>query len=112
MKRDPTLYLEDIIGVCRRIEGYTAGLTFEDFRADDMTVDAVVWNIEIISEAARNIPSDVRAQIPEVAWNDAAGMRNAIIHDVTDVDLPLVWDIAKTKAAPLANQISEYLRTH
>jgi uncharacterized protein with HEPN domain len=111
MKRDPTLYLEDIISVCRRIEDYTAGLTFEDFRADDMTVDAVVWNIKVISEAAGNIPSDVRMRMPEVAWNDASALRDAVIHDVTDVDLPLVWEIVRTKAAPLANQISAYLKT-
>jgi hypothetical protein len=48
--------------------------------AGQKTIDAVIRNIEIIGEAARNIPADVRAQMPEVAWIDAADMRNAIIH--------------------------------
>jgi uncharacterized protein with HEPN domain len=111
VRRETNLYLEDIVGVCRKIEHYTAGLTFADFEADPKTVDAVVWNIEIISEAAGNIPSDVRAQMPEVAWSDASDMRNTIIHDISAVDMDIAWDVAKTKVGPLANQISDYLRT-
>jgi uncharacterized protein with HEPN domain len=86
------------------------GLSFQDFEADQKTIDAVVRNIEIIGEAARNIPPDVRAQMPAVAWNDASDMRNAIIHAYFAVDLDIVWDVVKTKVGPLANQISEYLR--
>lgn len=67
-------------------------------------------NIEIIGEAARNIPVDIRAQMPDVAWIDAADMRNAIIHAYFSVDLKIVWDVVTTKIAPLASRISEYLR--
>jgi uncharacterized protein with HEPN domain len=49
--------------------------------------------------------------MPEVAWNDAADMRNAIIHGYFAVDLEIVWDVVKTKIAPLASRISEYLST-
>jgi uncharacterized protein with HEPN domain len=111
VRRETTLYLEDIVDVCRRIEQYTDGLSFEDFEADQKTIDAVIRNIEIIGEAARNIPADVRAQMPEVAWIDAADMRNAIIHAYFAVDLDIVWDVVKTKVGPLASQISDYLRT-
>lgn len=109
MRRDTNLYLEDIVDVCRKIDLYTAGLTFADFEADQKTVDAVVRNIEIIGEAARNIPGDVRSQLPEVAWNDAADMRSAIIHGYFAADLDIVWDVVKTKIAPLASRVSEYL---
>jgi len=109
VRRDTNLYLEDIIDVCRNIDLYTAGLTFEEFQTDQKTIDAVVRNIEIIGEAARNIPSDVRNQMPEVAWNDAADMRNAIIHGYFAVDLDIVWDVVKTKIAPLVSRISDYL---
>jgi uncharacterized protein with HEPN domain len=100
------------VDVCRKIERYTAGLTFEEFEADQKTVDAVVRNIEIIGEAARSIPADVRGQMPDVAWNDAADMRNAIIHGYFAVDLDIVWEVVTTKIAPLASRISEYLRKH
>jgi uncharacterized protein with HEPN domain len=109
VRRDTNLYLEDIVDVCRKIELYTAGLTFADFEADEKTIDAVVRNIEIIGEAARNVPVEVRSQMPDVAWNDAADMRNAIIHGYFAVDLDIVWDVVKTKIAPLASRISEYL---
>ena len=68
-------------------------------------------NIEIIGEAARNIPSDVRLQMPDIAWNDAADMRNAIIHAYFAVDLEIVWDVVKTKIVPLSSRIAEYLRS-
>jgi uncharacterized protein with HEPN domain len=112
VRRDTNLYLEDIVDVCRKIELYTAGLTFAEFEADQKTIDAVVRNIEIIGEAARNIPVEVRSQMSDVAWNDAADMRNAIIHGYFAVDLDIVWDVVKTKIAPLASCIGDYLGSH
>ncbi len=109
MQRDTNLYLEDIVEACRKIESYTRGLTFAEFDADSKTVDAVVRNIEIIGEAARNIPADLRGAMPEVAWQDAADMRNAIIHGYFAVDLDIVWDVVKTKIGPLSERISDYL---
>jgi hypothetical protein len=60
----------------RQIELYSASLTFEEFQADQKTIDVVVRNIEIIGEAARNIPAADRGRMPDIAWNDAADVRN------------------------------------
>ena len=111
MQRDTNLYLEDILEACRKIVSYTRGLTFAEFEADSKTIDAVVRNIEIIGEAARNIPTHVRGEMPDVAWQDAADMRNAIIHGYFAVDLDIVWDVVETKIGPLSERIDDHLRS-
>jgi uncharacterized protein with HEPN domain len=60
MSRDYRLYLDDIAVSCAKVLRYTAGLTFEAFIANEMVYDAVVRNLEIIGEAVKNIPPDVR----------------------------------------------------
>ena len=55
MSRDIDLYLEDILLACHKIQRYTSGMSFTDFREDERTYDAVIRNLEIIGEAAHNI---------------------------------------------------------
>ncbi len=65
-KRTPKLYLDDILTALGKIEQYTQGIAFEQFRADSKTVDAVVRNLEVIGEAARQLPKDFAADHPEI----------------------------------------------
>jgi len=60
LKRDPRLYLDDIIDAIKKIEEYRECLTFQDFSKDNKTVDAVIRNFEIIGEAAKRIPSEIK----------------------------------------------------
>ena len=71
MLRDWTFFLEDIQESCSRVLRYTQGMTFEQFMADDKTYDAVVRNLEIIGEAAKSLPDDVRAMMPDIEWGKA-----------------------------------------
>ena len=73
MSRDWTFFLEDIQESCSRVLRYTQDMTFEQFRADDKTYDAVVRNLEIIGEAAKGLPDDVRAMMPDIEWSKATG---------------------------------------
>jgi len=66
MPRDYKVFLEDILEAIRKIREYTDGLSLKAFTADSKTFDAVIRNLEIIGEAAKQIPEDVRAQSPEV----------------------------------------------
>ena len=66
MSRDPHLHLEDIRESCAKIERYTRGLSFESFRSDEKTVDAVLRNLAIIGEAVKHLPDDLRNRHPEV----------------------------------------------
>ncbi|MBC7114618.1 MAG: DUF86 domain-containing protein [Archaeoglobi archaeon] len=65
LKRDYRLFLHDILECIEKIERYTENLSFEEFIKNDMVVDAVIRNLEIIGEAAKNIPEDIRSRFPD-----------------------------------------------
>jgi uncharacterized protein with HEPN domain len=68
-------------------------LSFEDFTADQKTVDAVARNFEIIGEAASRLPEEFKSKHPEINWIRITGLRNRIIHEYFGVDYSLVWKI-------------------
>ena len=93
--RDYILFLEDILVAIEKIEVYTRNMTYDEFRNDSMVVDAVIRNLEIIGEAAKNVPKRIRTRFPELAWKEAAGFRDVLIHDYFGIDIESVWDTLK-----------------
>ena len=86
--------IEDIVEASSAIAEYVQGLTYQEFAEDRKTVDAVVRNLEVIGEAARNVPEDVRTRFPELPWLDRADTRNVLIHEYFGVDLTILWKTA------------------
>ena len=78
-KRDWKLFVEDILECIGKIENYIENMKFEDFEKDDKTTDAVVRNLEIIGEASKNIPDNVKTRYQNVYWKGVVGLRNRII---------------------------------
>ena len=78
--RSYLLYLEDILKSVAKVSRYTDGMSFEDFLADERTFDAVVRNLEIIGEAAKNVPPEVRECYPDIEWRKIAGLRDILSH--------------------------------
>ncbi|PIU55555.1 MAG: hypothetical protein COS88_04240 [Chloroflexi bacterium CG07_land_8_20_14_0_80_51_10] len=98
-RRTYKLFVEDVLEAMDKIERYIKGLTYETFVENEMVVDAVIRNLEIIGEASRNIPEDVREKYPDIPWRRVIGLRNIAIHEYFGVDLSIIWEII-TKNLP------------
>ena len=94
------------IGLAMR---FCAGLSFDEFRDDTRTLYAVTRCLEIISEASRRLPDDLRDRHPSIAWKDMAGAGNVYRHDYEDVAAKLVWDTVQLALPPLRNVVAREL---
>jgi uncharacterized protein with HEPN domain len=81
MPRDFRVYLDDILAAIEKVFRYTAGFSIEEFAVDAKTVDAVIRNLEIVSEAIKKVPGEIRAAHSEVDWAKIAGLRDILIHE-------------------------------
>lgn len=90
-KRTAKLYIKDILDSIKSIGEYTSGLSFEAFRSRKIVIDAVVRNFEVIGEAAKNVPENLKDMQPEIPWKEMSGMRNKITHEYFGIDLDIVW---------------------
>jgi uncharacterized protein with HEPN domain len=96
IKRESILYLEDMILSMRRIEDYIGNMSFKQFKMNQMAVDAIIRNFEIIGEASKNIPENIKEKYPEIPWKNMYGLRNLITHEYFGIDYEMIWKIAKT----------------
>jgi len=81
MKREAGDYIEDIINAMEKSTNFIKDLSYKKFIQDDKTVFAVVRALEIIGEAVKSIPNNLRKKYPEIPWKDMAGMRDKVIHE-------------------------------
>lgn len=112
-KRSYKLYVNDILESIKRIENYTIDLSYEDFIENDLVRDAVLRNLEVIGEAAKSIPDEVRDQYPDVPWRRIVGLRNIVIHEYFGVDFENIWKIVKEnipEVKPFIKQVSKKLK--
>ncbi|MDI3299501.1 MAG: DUF86 domain-containing protein [Bacillota bacterium] len=91
------------------IKEFVAGMTFERFTEDRKTQSAVIRQIEVLGEAAKNVSGDLKARHPEVAWAKAAGMRDVVAHEYWGVDLGIVWDTIELNLPELESQLRAIL---
>jgi uncharacterized protein with HEPN domain len=98
-------YLDDILDGVEKIKRYTREMTYEEFVDDPKTVDAVLRNFEVIGEAAKNVPDDIRQEYSDVPWSEMAGMRDKLIHGYASVELQIVWSTIQDEVPALGTQI-------
>lgn len=108
-ERDPILYLEDIELSMKRVQEYIAGLDFQRFKWDYKTVDAVIRNFEIIGEATKNLPRDIKDKYINVPWEEMYRLRNRITHEYFGIDYEIIWEIATKYLPDNQKDLSEIL---
>jgi len=91
--REWRFYVTDLIGFANNALSYTAGLSKTEFVADTRTYDATLRNLELIGEAARNIPEEIRSAHPRIPWRMIIATRNRLIHAYLGIDDDTIWSI-------------------
>lgn len=92
-KRDADLLIGDLVECCSNIFEYTAGMTMHEFIEDRKTRDAVVRNFEVLGEAAKRIPEEIRLANSQIEWRKIGDLRNKLIHDYFGINFEIVWKI-------------------
>ncbi len=98
--RDPRERVRDMLEAIERIERY-ASRGREEFDRDELIQSWIVHHLQILGEAARALPDDVRAQAPEIQWKKITGMRHVLVHDYFGIDREIVWSTVERELPPL-----------
>jgi uncharacterized protein with HEPN domain len=109
MKKDDTVYLRHILDAIGMVEGYTRGLSENEFLSHAMAKDAVVREIEIIGEAANHISDEFQVEHPEIPWMKVIGIRNKIVHEYFNVNFSIVWDTVQDDLPLLKKAVGKLL---
>ena len=107
MSREWRLYVADMKACCERVTQYTSGLSREEFENGRMAYDATLRNLELLGEAARHVPDEVRALAPDIPWRRIVGVRNILIHGYLGIDNDVIWDIVRNEIAPLRKALEK-----
>lgn len=109
MKKNPQVFLEHILESIGMIENYTKNQTIDDFMISVMIQDMVIRRLEIIGEAVKNLPEDIKEANQNIPWKSIAGMRDKLIHEYFGVDLKLTWNVVINDLPGLKKNITEIL---
>jgi uncharacterized protein with HEPN domain len=105
-------YVEDIIDAMDKAEIAVAGITFEHFRDDFIINFAVARALEIVGEATKRLPEEVRLAYPVVPWRAMAGMRDRIIHGYDNVNMHIMWDVVKQEIPKIKPHLQQILQDY
>jgi uncharacterized protein with HEPN domain len=105
MKRDVNLFIQDIIENIKDIESFSKGLSRDRFEKDKLKQNAIIRSLEIIGEAAKNVPNQFRERYNKIPWKDISGFRDVLSHSYFGVDLDRVWNIIEIDLPELKKEM-------
>ncbi|OPY36406.1 MAG: hypothetical protein A4E35_01945 [Methanoregula sp. PtaU1.Bin051] len=105
--KDSRVYLNHILDEIELIRSVCTDLSFDDFRASKEKEHTITRSLEIIGEAAKNVPEQVKKKHPEIPWKFMAGLRDKIIHGYFAINYDIVWDVITRKIPDLEPKIRE-----
>jgi uncharacterized protein with HEPN domain len=109
-ERDIEDYLQDILETIESCERFIEGMDYDQFTSDEKTIFAVNHALEIIGEATKHIPEEIRKEYPSVPWKKMAGIRDVIIHAYFGVNLNVIWNTATERLPELKRDIEKILK--
>jgi len=110
MKKDESIFLQHILESIERIEEFVKGMSKQQFLEDVKTQDAVLRRLEIIGEAAKNLPEEFKKKHREIPWREIVDMRNIVVHKYFGVDLDITWEVVKNDLPDLKKKIKNLLK--
>ena len=108
--RNYKLYLQDMLEAVQKIEKYTKGMNFQQFEKSDLVIDGVIRNLEVIGEASKQVPADVKKEFKDIEWKKISGLRDILIHAYFGVDIQIIWDVTQNNVPLLKKNLQTYLR--
>jgi len=103
--------LIDISNEIDRILKFINEITYDEFIHDEKTIYAVTRSFEIIGEATKNIPVDIKNTYNQIPWSKISGMRNKLIHEYFGVDLETLWNTIKNRLPEIKQPVEEILNS-
>jgi uncharacterized protein with HEPN domain len=102
-------FLQDIDRSIDAIDRFVTGVDFESFAMNEEKATAVIKKLEIIGEAVKQVPEEVRSKYPEIPWRSIAGMRDLLVHVYWNTDLNVIWQVIEEDLPPLKQVVIQIL---
>jgi uncharacterized protein with HEPN domain len=106
----PPEYIRHMLDEIDYILSRISNMDFDSFVRDETLKRAFVRSIEVIGEASKKLPEDIKAMQPDIEWRKVSGIRDRLIHDYFGIDYTIVWDVALNKLPELRVELYHLLK--